>query len=248
MFWDISQESAPSEKVGPSSFVDDVRLLLEARQQSSDPADDLVESDPEGEPRTVREMTYNAHLANGARLRAITSTPAAIPPLPVTPPSMTDSPDSGFESVIDNIVSRPIRSDTPRHLVDIRTLDGGRLNWKPISEVLGWAPGDPLSVSWVGEWMHLSPATADGYSRVSVDERGRISIEAGLRARLCIDPTDRVVVRVRPGTNTLEIGHDGLVVRALAGFDGSAEARTRSGRSAGSPHSLTEIQRQADHG
>jgi bifunctional DNA-binding transcriptional regulator/antitoxin component of YhaV-PrlF toxin-antitoxin module len=242
MFWDISQDSASPEKVGPLSYVEVVRTPLE------DSETDLVESVFAGGAGTGSEMPYNSHLANRSRLRSITGTVAEHPPLPIRPASAPVSGIDTFESVIDNIVTLPIRSDTARHLVDIRTLDGGRLYWKPISEVLGWAPGDPLSVSWVGEWMHLSPTTADGYSRVSVDERGRISIEAGLRARLCIDPTDRVVVRVRPGTNTLEVGNDALVVRALADFDAPAEARTRSGKSAGSPSSLTEIQRQADHG
>lgn len=169
-------------------------------------------------------MKYDAHLANRARLRAITSTPPAIPPLPVRPPSVTDTADSEFQSVIDNVVRLPTPTHSLGHTVDIRTLDGGRLNWKPVTEILGWCPGDRLAVSWSGEWLVLTPADEGAYSRIEVDDRGRIPIEAGLRSRLSLEPGDRVVVRIRPDTDAVEIANQWIVAVALAGFDCTSRA------------------------
>ena len=133
MFWDESQEATQPKSVGSSSFIGDVSLLFAASRIRSQTAAWLRVS-PGICPRTAREMTHDTHLANRARLRAITGTPPAIPPLPVTPSTTPAGAERPFESVIDNIVTLPTRHHTLGDLVDFRSLDAGRLNWKPIAD------------------------------------------------------------------------------------------------------------------
>lgn len=73
-------------------------------------------------------------------------------------------------------------------------------------------------------WSSRLPADEGAYSRIEVDDRGRIPIEAGLRSRLSLEPGDRVVVRIRPDTDAVEIANQWIVAVALAGFDCTSRA------------------------
>jgi bifunctional DNA-binding transcriptional regulator/antitoxin component of YhaV-PrlF toxin-antitoxin module len=88
----------------------------------------------------------------------------------------------------------------------------GRVTSQAITRVLGWRPGDRLTMT---ADVGVVLARRDPYGMITVPARGTVAIPAALRHRCGLQPGDRVLLAVQPGEDTLAAYTFAVVDQAL---------------------------------